>query len=107
MSGQLVLAELAAFRAVLSKAGRGQGDAIRAWSRSTITNALHRIGPVPALNDAAQHASQASGALAQRLEADDGEDALVQARSDAITALDGLIETIRHLKTQAGQTSSG
>ena len=99
MSGQLVIAELSAFRAVLGKAQRSQGDAIRAWSRSTITNALHRVGPVASLNDAAQRASGAVSALAQALSTDTSDPAVEDARAGAILALDALIETVREIKT--------
>ena len=99
MSGQLVIAELTAFRAVLLKARRWEGETVRAWSRSTITNALHRIGPVASLNAAAQRASTRASAFADALAAADRSDGSLEAARDAaVQALDALIEAIRCIK---------
>ncbi len=97
VSGQLVIAELTAFRAVLLRAQRGEGEVVRAWSRSTITNALHRVGPVASLSVAAQRASARAGALAEALTAAERSDPAV-AREAAVEALDAMIEAIRCLK---------
>ena len=99
MSGQLVIAELNAFRAVLEKADRAQSQAVLAWSRSTITNALHRLGPVPLLSDAAQRASGAAGTLARALSAGDALIAVEDARTEAIGTLDELIDAVRQIKS--------
>ena len=96
MSGQLVIAELEAFRAVLSKAQRRDGATIKVWCRSTITNALHRTGPSEAMTAAAETAWTASDHLAQRLdEREFSDDDVAQGRQQALQALAALIAAVR------------
>lgn len=103
MSGQLVIAELRAFRGILDHADRSAGDAVRTWGRSVITNALHRLGPVPALNEAAHRASSAANDLAAALDEAGCSAAAVEARRDAaLRAVDALIATVCEVKTQPG-----
>ena len=99
MSGQLVIAELEAFRAVLGKVKRCEGETVTLWCRSTITNALHRVGPTGPMKSAAEAAWIAADQLAKRLEENDTTDgAIEQAREQAEDALAGLIAAVRLVK---------
>ncbi|WP_158809977.1 hypothetical protein [Beijerinckia sp. L45] len=102
MSGQLVIAELDAFRGVLGKVQPLEGETVTVWCRSTIANALHRVGPTGPMNGAAKAAWTAAEHFASRLDdAGDnqrGTDAIEQARDQALHALDALIAAVRAAK---------
>jgi hypothetical protein len=94
MSGQLVLAELEAFQGVIVKAVAGDGEKVKLWSRSTIANALHRLGPWGGMKEAADRAWQDADAFAASLDVHDSEDM----RQRALTSLDDLLATVRRVK---------
>lgn len=96
MSGQLVIAELQAFRAVLGKVKHSEGETVRVWCRSTIPNALHRVGPTDLMKAAAEEAWAAADYLAQCLDEPDG--TIEPARDRAMEAVDGLVAAVRVIK---------
>ena len=99
MTGQLVLAELGAFRAILRNAQRADREKVRSWCRSTITNALHRVGPTELMKTAAERASTRADVFASAL-ADESAlpDMIEHARDQAVEALDRLVTTVRGTK---------
>lgn len=105
MIGQLVIAELEAFQSVIGRAKPADGDVIRAWARSTITNAVHRSGPNSSgLKDAATRAMEDADRFAALLEKDGLAGAtLAQSRESLIESLTALIAAVRGLKTVAPQ----
>lgn len=100
MSGLFVIAELDAFRVVLGKVQRGEGETVTMWCRSTITNAVHRIGPSGPVKAAAETAWRMADQLAAHLDMDVASDATIEeARHRALEALDGLVAAVRLSKT--------
>jgi hypothetical protein len=100
MTGLLVIAELEAFRSILGSATRDDRDKIKLWSRSTISNALHRVGPAHALKDAALRAWADADAFASLLEEPTAPDeAIAGARMQALDSLEVLIAEIRMSRT--------
>jgi hypothetical protein len=96
MSGQLVIAELQAFQAVLGKVKRSDGETVRVWCRSTIPNALHRVGPTDLMKTAAEEAWAAADHLAQTLDETDGN--IEPARERAMEAVESLVAAVRLIK---------
>jgi hypothetical protein len=96
MTGLLVIAELEAFRSILGGATRDDREKITLWSRSTISNALHRVGPAHGLKEAALRAWADADAFAGLLERPSSlEDAINEARTRALDSLEVLITEIR------------
>ena len=96
MTGLLVIAELEAFRSILGGATRDDQEKIKLWSRSTISNALHRVGPADGLKEAALRAWAHADAFAVCLaQPSSGEDSVTRARMLALDSIDALIAEIR------------
>ena len=105
MTGLLVIAELEAFRAILGGATADDREKIKLWSRSTISNALHRVGAAHGLKEAALRAWADADAFAGLLaqpsreqtsqEQPSLEEAVAQARVRALDSIDVLIAEIR------------
>jgi hypothetical protein len=96
MTGHLVIAELEAFRTVVETAGLGDAEKIKLWSRSAISNALHRAGPRPQLRDAAFRASARADLLAQTLGHMAGDRGSIgRVRRETSDALNDLISEVR------------
>ena len=96
MTGLLVIAELEAFRSILGGATEEDRERITLWSRSTISNALHRVGPAHGLKEAALRAWADADAFAGLLaRPSPREDAVDEARARALDSLDVLISEIR------------
>lgn len=103
MTGHLVIAELEAFRMIVETSGFGDQEKIKLWSRSAISNALHRAGPRPQLRDAAFRASERADRLAQALgESLGGSASIGPLRGAAFDALNDLISEVR----AAGNTAT-
>ena len=99
MSGQLVIAELGAFKTILRNAKPADCEKVKSWCRSTITNALHRVGPTELMKTASEQASTEADFFAAALLSHDGcEHAREQARQRALDSLDGLIAAVRGSK---------
>ena len=98
MSGQLVRAELEAFQTILGKAKPGGGETIKLWSRSTIANALHRLGPGGGLKAAADQAWNDADLLADHLDRDRPSDEVERARDQASASVAVLIATVNAIK---------
>ena len=102
MGGQLVIAELDAFRSVLGKVQPGEGETVIVWCRSTIANAVHRVGPTGPIKAAAEAAWAAADQFARDLDtADTKAGSMDQARERTLGALDALIATVRRIKMTA------
>ena len=97
MSGPLVIAELRAFRAILLKAGRGEGKGVAAWSRSVIANAIHRLGAASVADDASARAHALADCL-QEPHVTSWQ--MEEARERAVQALDALIAAVQRLKAR-------
>jgi hypothetical protein len=96
MTGLLVIAELEAFRSILGGATGDDQEKIKHWSRSTISNALHRVGPAHGLKEAALRAWADADAFASLLGRPSSEhEVIVRARARALDSLDALITEIR------------
>ncbi|MGD0634949.1 MAG: hypothetical protein ABSA13_11835 [Beijerinckiaceae bacterium] len=96
MTGLLVIAELEAFRSILGGATRDDREKIKLWSRSTISNALHRVGPGHGLKEAALRAWADADAFAGLLaQPSSPEEAINQARVRALDSIEALIAEIR------------
>jgi hypothetical protein len=95
MTGLLVIAELEAFRSILGGATRDDREKIKLWSRSTISNALHRVGPAHGLKEAALRAWADADAFAGLLAQPSPEEAVAQARERALDSIEALIAEIR------------
>ena len=96
MTGLLVIAELEAYRSILGGAARDDNEKIKLWSRSTISNALHRVGPAEGLKAAALRAWADADAFAGLLaQPSSAEEDVTQARALTLESTDALIAEIR------------